>query len=106
MSGFVRGVLVGVGIGLLVAPMRGEELRGILSGRLQELRENDQVNQYVQQARETLGGLAEVTVGKVMKENGGTLTEMAQLAVNRLSESGFTLSDLLRVAVSIAKLIS
>ncbi|MBX5451083.1 YtxH domain-containing protein [Thermogemmatispora sp.] len=53
MNNFFRGVLVGVGIGLLIAPMRGEEMRRLLGERLQQLRdslpENEQLNEYVQQ---------------------------------------------------------
>ena len=38
MKGFVRGVLVGVGVGLLVAPMTGEEMRRQLGDRIATLR--------------------------------------------------------------------
>ncbi len=38
MKGFMRGVLVGVGVGLLVAPMRGDQMRALLSERFAELR--------------------------------------------------------------------
>src|SRR6266699_1474708 len=53
MNSFVKGMLFGVGVGLLVAPMRGEEMRRLLRERFEELRanlpENEQLNQYVQQ---------------------------------------------------------
>ncbi len=38
MKSFVRGMLVGVGVGLLVAPMKGEEMRRLLAERFAELR--------------------------------------------------------------------
>src|SRR5215469_3645859 len=53
MNSFVKGMLLGVGIGLLVAPMKGEEMRRLLRERFEELRanlpENEQLNQYVKQ---------------------------------------------------------
>src|ERR1700724_671162 len=46
-------MLVGVGVGLLIAPMRGQDMRNVLRQPFEELRgylpENDQLNQYVQQ---------------------------------------------------------
>ena len=38
MGRFLNGVLVGIGIGLLVAPMKGEEMRRLASERYEELR--------------------------------------------------------------------
>ena len=38
MNSFVKGLLVGVGIGLIVAPMRGEEMRRLLRERFDEVR--------------------------------------------------------------------
>ena len=37
MGRFLRNVLIGIGIGLLIAPMPGEELRRLLSERFQGL---------------------------------------------------------------------
>ena len=39
MGRFFRGFLIGVGIGLLVAPLRGEDMRRLLSERYVELRD-------------------------------------------------------------------
>ena len=53
MGRFLNGVLVGVGIGMLVAPMRGEEMRRLVRERFEELRgslpENEQLKQAGQQ---------------------------------------------------------
>src|SRR2546430_16722526 len=51
MNSFVKGVLVGVGIGLIVAPMRGDEMRRLLSERFQVMRGYlpEDANHYVQQ---------------------------------------------------------
>ncbi len=37
MGKFVRNILIGIGIGLLIAPMRGEEMRRYLAQNFQEL---------------------------------------------------------------------
>ena len=53
MGRFFRGLLIGAGIGLLVAPMRGEDLRRLISERYVELRDalpdNEQLRQAGQQ---------------------------------------------------------
>src|SRR5438067_10808768 len=46
MGRFINGVFVGIGIGLLVAPMRGEEMRRLVRERIQELRGSMPLNQY------------------------------------------------------------
>jgi gas vesicle protein len=40
MGRFVNGVLIGVGVGLLIAPMRGKEMQRLLRERYQQLRSN------------------------------------------------------------------
>ena len=40
MGRFVNGVLIGVGVGLLIAPMRGEEMQRLVRQRYQQLRSN------------------------------------------------------------------
>ncbi|MEO6887542.1 MAG: hypothetical protein ABI456_00840 [Ktedonobacteraceae bacterium] len=37
MGKFIRNILIGIGIGLLIAPMRGEEMRRYLAQNFQEL---------------------------------------------------------------------
>ncbi len=53
MNKFVKGMLVGIGIGLLIAPMKGEETRRKFGERIQQLRaylpEGDQLDSYKQQ---------------------------------------------------------
>ena len=96
MNSFVKGVLVGVGIGLLVAPMRGEEMRRLLAERFQELSgylpENEQMNQYVQQvsdrvsqASNNLGDLAQQAASKV-KDTSSSLSDMAQQAASKVQD--------------------
>src|SRR5947209_16235088 len=104
MNSFFKGLLVGVGVGLLVAPMRGEEMRRLLGERFQELRgylpENEQVNQYVQQVSDRvsqtsndLKGYAQQAASKV-KETGGTLGDLAQQASSKVRDTGSSLGDI------------
>ena len=104
MKSFIRGMLFGVGIGLLVAPMRGEEMRRLVGERLQELRgylpENEQLNQYVQQVSDrvsqasgNLSDLAQQASSKV-KETGSQLGDLAQQASSRVKETGSQLGTL------------
>ena len=104
MKSFIRGILFGVGIGLLVAPMRGEEMRRLVGERLQELRgylpENEQLNQYVQQVSDrvsqasgNLSDLAQQASSKV-KETGSQLGDLAQQASSRVKETGSQLGTL------------
>src|SRR5438270_321971 len=86
MKHFVRGMIVGVGIGMLVAPMRGDEMRNLLRQRFEGLRnslpENEQLNQYVQQ------------VSDRVSQTSGTLRDYAQQAVSKVKDTGSTLGDL------------
>ena len=104
MKSFIRGMLFGVGIGLLVAPMRGEEMRRLVGERLQELRgylpENEQLNQYVQQVSDrvsqasgNLSDLAQQASSKV-KETGSQLGDLAQQASSKVKETGSQLGNL------------
>jgi gas vesicle protein len=98
MNSFVKGVLVGVGIGLVIAPMKGEEMRRMLSERFQEFRgylpENEQMNQYVQQVSdrvsqtsEDLKVYAQQAASKV-KDTGTTLGGLAQQAATSVKQTG------------------
>lgn len=53
MKNFTKGLLVGVGVGLLVAPLSGQETRRLLAARIQEWRdslpEDSRINQYADQ---------------------------------------------------------
>jgi gas vesicle protein len=104
MKSFIRGMLFGVGIGLLVAPMRGEEMRRLVGERLQELRgylpENEQLNQYVQQVSDRVsqasGNLSDLAVQATskVKETGSQLGDLAQQASSKVKETGSQLGTL------------
>lgn len=86
MKQFITGLLLGLGIGLLVAPMRGEETRQQLAERFAEMRgylpENEQFNEYVQQVS-----------GRV-SQTSGNLKDYAQQAVSKVKDTGSTLGEL------------
>jgi len=113
MNSFIKGMLVGVGVGLLVAPMRGEEMRQRLGERLQEWRgylpENEQLNQYVQQVSDrvsqasgSLTDLAQQAAGKV-KDTGSQLGDLAQQATSKVKDTGSQLGTLAQQAGSTVK---
>ena len=84
MRTFMKGILVGVGIGLLVAPMKGEEMRRLLSERFTEWRNSlppdSPVNKYVQEISER---------ATYTKEH---WRDYAQQAASKAKDTGTTLS--------------
>ncbi|HLH61926.1 MAG TPA: hypothetical protein VKV20_09595 [Ktedonobacteraceae bacterium] len=113
MNSFFKGVLVGVGVGLLVAPMRGEEMRNLLRERFEELRgylpENEQLNQYVQQVSSSvsqtssnLKSYAQQAAAK-MKDTGMGLGELAQKATNDVKQTGQDVAQTTKQATQSAK---
>jgi gas vesicle protein len=86
MKRFITGLLVGLGIGVLIAPMRGEETRRQLAERFAEMRgylpENEQFNDYVQQ------------VSNRVSQTSGNLKDYAQQAVSKVKDTSSTLSEL------------
>ena len=95
MNSFVKGVLVGVGAGLLVAPMRGEEMRKLLRERINEWRgylpENAQLNQYVQQ------------VSDWVSQTSSELKGYAQQATSSVKQSGQDVADTAKQAAKSAQ---
>ena len=113
MNSFVKGVLVGVGIGLIVAPMKGEEMRRMLSERFQEFRgylpENEQMNQYmhqvsdrVSQTSDDLKGYAQQAASKV-KDTGNTLGSLAQQAATSVKQTSQDVAGTAKQAATSAK---
>ena len=103
MANFVRNVLIGVGIGLLVAPMSGEEMRRMLGERFQQLQnslpENSQLKQYTQQVsdRVTQGAqdlktYAQQAAGEV-KNSASNLSNIASNATSTVQQTGQDLAD-------------
>ncbi len=113
MRKFVTGLLLGLGIGLLVAPMKGEETRRQLADRFAELRgylpENEQFNEYVQQVTgrvsqtsSNLKDYAQQAVSKV-KDTGSTLGELGQKAGTDVKQAGQDVVDTTKQTVKSAR---
>jgi gas vesicle protein len=86
MKQLITGFLLGLGVGLLIAPMRGEETRRQLAERFAEMRgylpENEQFNDYVQQVS-----------GRV-SQTSSNLRDYAQQAVSKVKDTGSALGEL------------
>ena len=113
MKSFIRGMLVGIGVGLLVAPMRGQDMRNVLRQRFEELRgylpENDQLNQYVQQVSSSvsqtssnLKSYAQQAAAR-MKDTGSGLGELAQKATSDVKQTGQNAAQATKQATQSAK---
>ncbi|HVB74087.1 MAG TPA: YtxH domain-containing protein [Ktedonobacteraceae bacterium] len=105
MKGFIRGALIGVGVGLLIAPVKGEEMRRQLGERVAKLRAylpenaNEQFNQYSRQVSErvtqtgsNLKGYAQQAVSKV-KDTSSSLGELAQKATSEVKQTTKDVAD-------------
>jgi gas vesicle protein len=92
MGRFFRGLLIGAGIGLLVAPMRGEDLRRLLSERYAELRDALPENEQLKQAGQ------QFTAG--VSQTANQLRDYTQQAASKVKETGSSLSDLTQQTAS------
>jgi gas vesicle protein len=110
MNNFMKGVLFGVGIGLLVAPMRGEELRKLVGERVNEMRgylpENEQMEAYRQQISSRVNQTASTLkdyaqqAASTMKSTASNLGEIAQNAASSVKSSGKDILDTTRDTVN------
>jgi gas vesicle protein len=86
MNSFFKGVILGVGVGLLVAPKKGEEMRRLVRERYEALRanlsQNEQLNRYAQQ------------VSDRVSQTSSTLKDYAQQAATRMKSTGSDVRDL------------
>lgn len=110
MGKFINGLLVGVGVGLLVAPVKGEELRHLVSERLARLRASlpqrgqlaqsaQQVSEKVSQAAGVLQDNAQQATTQV-KSAGSTLGETAQQAATQVKQTGKNVAETTKQAAS------
>lgn len=85
MRSFTRGLLVGVGVGFLFAPLTGEQMRNLLAERFNEFRnslpENSPLQRYARQLREKMVSA---------KEN---LRVYTQQTVSKAIDTGASLSS-------------
>lgn len=112
INNFLKGVLVGVGIGLLIAPMKGEETRRKIMERAGEFRgylpENEQLQQYTQQVSQSvsktaghLKGYAQQATSTV-KSTADKLGNIAQKAGEDVSQTGQDIAQKTKHAVKSA----
>jgi gas vesicle protein len=95
MGRFLNGVLVGVGIGLLIAPMRGEEMQRLLRERYQELLGNLPEREEIMQAGQQFASN--------LSQTASNLKDVAQQAATRVQETGNSLSDMAQQSAQKAK---
>jgi len=98
MGRFMNGILVGIGIGLLVAPMKGEEMRRLVSQRYGELRSNLPDNEQLKQVGQQVASGVSQTASKVkdyaqqatsqVKTAGSNVGDLAQQATREVKQTG------------------
>jgi gas vesicle protein len=103
MNNFVKGILVGIGVGLLVAPMKGDEMRKAVNQRLGELRgylpEDERLDVYKSQISDrvshTAGTLKDYAqqAATTVKGSASNLSHIAQDAGSTVKESGQDIAD-------------
>ena len=90
MGRLMNGVLIGVGIGLLVAPMKGEEMRRLVSQRYGELRSRLPDNEQLKQAGQQVASGVSETASKIK--------DYAQQATSQVKNAGSNVGDLAQQA--------
>jgi gas vesicle protein len=117
MNKFAKGMLLGIGVGLLIAPMKGEETRKKIGEWFLQLKgcvpEKGQLESYkqqiagcVSQATDSLKGYAQEAASTVKTSAQSTatnLSEVAQNAASTIKQTGKTVADTGRKAVNSAK---
>ena len=90
MGRFMNGILIGVGIGLLVAPMKGEEMQRLVRERYEVLRRNLPDNEQLKQVGQ------QVAAGTA--QTASQLKDYAQQAASQVKATGSSLGDLAQQA--------
>ncbi len=102
-NNFLRNVLIGVGIGLLIAPMRGEELRKMIGERFQQMQgslpENSQLRRYTQQVSDRVSQGAQnlktyaQQASNEVQSSAGNLSNIATKAGSEVKQTGQDVAD-------------
>src|SRR5215471_6633415 len=90
MGRFFRGLLIGAGIGMLIAPMRGEEMRRLISERYADLVNSLPDSWQLKQAGQQLAS--------GVSQTANTVKDYTQQAASRVKNTGSDLSDLAQQA--------
>lgn len=77
MGRFLNGVLVGIGIGLLIAPMKGEEMRRQVRESFQELQRSMPDNEQLKQAGQQMAAGVSQTANQ-MKDSAQQATSQVK----------------------------
>jgi gas vesicle protein len=80
MGRFLNGLLIGVGIGMLVAPMRGEEMQRLVRERLDELRGSLPNKEQLKQTGQQVATRASQTASTLKDAAQQTATKVASTA--------------------------
>ena len=86
MGRFLNGVLVGIGVGFLIAPMEGRAMRQMVLQRYEQLRSNLPPKEQVMQA--------DKQVAANLSQTASTVKDVAQQAATKVQETGGALGDL------------
>jgi gas vesicle protein len=103
MNNFTKGILLGIGVGLLVAPLSGQETRRLLVERVQEWRNSlpedsvisqyaDQVADRVNSAKENWRGYAQQVVSKA-KDTGSSALQSGQEMANKAKQTSVDMAN-------------
>jgi gas vesicle protein len=80
MGRFLNGVLIGIGIGMLVAPMRGEEMQRLVRERLDQLRGSLPDTEQLKQTGQQVATRASQTASTLKDAAQQTATQLASTA--------------------------
>ena len=86
MGRFLNGIIVGVGVGLLIAPMRGEEMQRLVRQRYEQLLSNLPEKEQLRQASQ------QVAAG--LSQSASVVKDATQQAATRVQGTASSLSDL------------
>jgi gas vesicle protein len=113
VNSFLKGVLFGAGIGLLVAPMKGKEMRTLLAQRFEELRgylpENEQLTQYRQQVSNRVSRTASnlrdyaQQAASSVRSSASNLSSIGQQTTADIKQTGYDVADMTKQAVQPGK---
>ena len=106
MGNFSRGLFCGIGIGLIIAPMSGQEMRHLLSERIQNLRQSlpdtGQIQQYGQQisdrATQTASALKDASA-----QASSRVKDVSAQASSRVKDATSRGENVTQVASSVSK---